>query len=195
LLKNIQSIPEFNGLRLVGGTALALLIGHRKSVDLDFFGAWDKQLDLLKLLSQCGKVKLVKQSPHGSVQIFKVNNVKVDIVSLPYEWLAPPIEEDGVRLASLCDIAAMKLHAITNRGRKRDFLDLAVFLDHFSLSEMLAFYNQKYTNISPFLVMRSLTYFEEAEKDRMPKMLVPLTWLKAKKRIQETVQQLTHAQP
>jgi len=196
LLKRILGISEFQGLRLVGGTALALLLGHRKSVDLDFFGAWDKQLDLEKLLSRCGSVEVKSKSTHGNLQFFKVDGVKVGIVNLPFEWLDAPIEMDGVRTASLRDIAAMKLHAITNRGFKRDFVDLAFLLDHFTLADMLDFHKSKYPGgISPFFVIRSLTYFNDAEDDDMPKMLVPFTWLKTKKRIQEAVRKLTTSQP
>ena len=190
LLKRIQLLPELRETRLVGGTALALLLGHRKSVDLDFFGKWDMQIDLLQPLSTCGNAVALSKSTHGNLQFFMVDGVKIDIVNLPFEWLAPPVEEDGLRFASLRDIAAMKLHAITNRGRNRDFVDLAVLLEHFTLSEMLDFYKQKYPDVNPCLVLRSLAYFDEADTEAMPIMLVPLTWVKIKKRIQEAMRKV-----
>ena len=193
LLKRIQALPELKKMRLVGGTALALLLGHRKSVDLDFFGEWDKRLDLLKLLSTvCDNALALSKSTHGNLQFFLMDNVKVDIVNLPHEWLSPPVEEEGLRLASLRDIAAMKLEAINNRGLKRDFVDLAVLLEHFTLSEMLDFYKQKYADPTPFSVLRSLAYFLDAEKEDMPVMLVSLTWEQTKKRIQDALQKITN---
>ena len=189
LLRRIQAIPELRATRLVGGTALSLLLGHRTSVDLDFFGDWDRQLNLLDLLSTCGHATPTKetQNPRASFQFFMVNGVKVDIVTYPCPWLAPAVEEDGLRLAGLRDIAAMKLQAITNRGRKRDFVDMAVLLEHFNLDEMLDFYLLKYPGHDIRLVKRSLEYFEDAEHEFDANMLVPLKWADAKKRILKAV--------
>lgn len=87
-----------------------------------------------------------------------------------------PIEADGVRLASLNDIAAMKVSAIVNRGTKKDFIDLYTLLQSFTLDDILDMYSRKYSDGSLFIVMKSLTYFDDAETDPMPDVLSDITW-------------------
>jgi len=123
LLKKISAIPSFSSHRLVGGTSLALQFGHRLSVDLDFFST--EQFDheeILFNLKSIGKIEIVSRSKF--INCFFINDVKVDFVSLPYQWLEEPMIEDSIRLAGRKDIAAMKLSAITNRGSKKDFIDI-----------------------------------------------------------------------
>ena len=144
LLKRLQALPELAETRLVGGTALALQLGHRVSVDLDIFGKWDYALDLRRILSTVGKAEKENATPDGKMAFFYIDGVKVDCVSYEnYEWLEPPLEAEGVRLAGIRDIAAMKINAITNRGARKDFVDLARLLDEHSLEEMLEWYQQK----------------------------------------------------
>lgn len=186
LLKQIQQDPLFAETRLVGGTALALQLGHRKSVDLDFFGHLGVDaLEIEQGLRAYGPVTLASRSQ--MIQVYSVRGIRVDIVEYAYPWLDEPVAGDGLRLASCRDIAAMKLSAITNRGTKKDFVDLAFLLDQFSLSEMLAFYQRKYADASLFLVMKSLAYFDDAEEDPMPNMLKPCDWDDAKRRIVRSV--------
>jgi predicted nucleotidyltransferase component of viral defense system len=176
LLKQLQQLQEFSNLRLVGGTALALQLGHRQSVDLDFFGTFDmSRADLVKSLQKKG-FEILAKNESNSIHLLEINSVKVDIVRYPYEWLEVPIEEDGVRMAGLKDIAAMKMEAITNRGSRKDFVDVYFLLQHFSLSQMMELYLKKYPKGSPFNVMRSLTYFVDAENFSMPTMFVNVSW-------------------
>ncbi len=122
LLIKIQSIPEFSTFRLVGGTALALQYGHRKSID-------DELL---------------------------VGDIK---------------------MATTKDIAAMKLAAITNRGSKKDFIDLNLLFQTYSLKEMLNFYTTKYPDGSEFQVLKSLIYFEEADDEEALYHIIPINAL------------------
>ncbi len=184
LLKRIQALPLLSETRLVGGTALALQLGHRKSIDLDIFGEWGGQT-LQSALQSCGSV--VRTGGTGSLQFYELNQVKVDFVTYRYPWLKDSIVEDGVRLAQLEDIAAMKLEAITNRGSKKDFLDIAFLLELFSLREMLGFYQEKYSAGVNLLVLRSLVYYDDAEDDPMPVMLKPMEWETAKESIRQAV--------
>ena len=118
LLRNIQSQPVFKDTRLVGGAALALHFGHRTSIDLDLFGEWEPRPPLELALAECGKVE--KGGGDGKMfQFFSVNGIKVDCVTYPYKWLAPPVVSDGIRLAAIPDIAAMKVAAVTNRGTRK----------------------------------------------------------------------------
>lgn len=175
LLKQLQSIELFKDLRLVGGTSLALQIGHRKSVDLDLFGWIDVDvMEINDALSEVGKITQIKDSKN--IHIYLVNGIKVDIVNYAYPWLKDLIFIDSIRMANCEDIAAMKLAAITGRGTKKDFIDLYFLLKQITLSSMLQLYLDKYKDGSLFLVLKSLVYFEDADADIMPDMLIPVDW-------------------
>ncbi|KAA9036374.1 nucleotidyl transferase AbiEii/AbiGii toxin family protein [Ginsengibacter hankyongi] len=182
LLKQLLAINLFRSLRLAGGTSLALQLGHRRSIDLDLFGDIDADvLEINKALSTLGTVTQLKDSKN--IHIYLVNGIKVDIVNFTYPWLSDCIQEDGLRLAGFNDIAAMKLSAITGRGTKKDFVDLWFLLQQFTLSEMLQFHLSKYHDSSLFMVLKSLVYFEDAEADEMPYMMIPVKWEKIKSTI------------
>ena len=186
LIKAIQSVPEFKTLKLVGGTNLALQIGHRKSVDIDLFGNLEIDSTLIvKKLKKIGDLKVISLSK--TINIFFLNNIKVDIVNYPYKWLNNPIIFDKINLASLNDIAAMKLSAITNRGSKKDFIDLFFLLKKQSLKQMLLLYLQKYSEGNEFLVLKSLGYFDDADQEPMPFMFEKTEWSEVKNKIKQTV--------
>jgi len=188
LLKRLQKIPLLKELRLVGGTALALQLGHRRSIDLDFFGPIDAEgLQIADEMYAAGLEDIVVIRNTRTIKIFIVNKVKVDIVSYRYKWLTSPIEIDDVKLADIKDIAAMKLAAVTNRGTKKDFVDIFFLLQQFTIKQMLELYEQKFTDGSIFNVIRSLTYFEDAERDIMPEMYIPVDWVQVKQTILEAV--------
>ena len=182
LLKQLQSIELFQHLRLVGGTALALQEGHRKSIDLDLFGNIDVDvLEINNVLSQIGTITQIRNSKN--IHIYIINGIKVDIVNYMYPWLNEVLETDGIRLAGYEDIAAMKLAAISGRGTKKDFVDIYYLLNLISLSEMIKLYQKKYADGSIFMVLKSLIYFNDAEPDIMPDMLKQLSWGEVKDRI------------
>jgi predicted nucleotidyltransferase component of viral defense system len=116
-----------------------------------------------------------------------VNGVKVDIVNYPYKWLGDVILEDNIRLASRKDIAAMKIAAITQRGSRKDFIDLYFLLQIYSLQEIFAFYEAKITDCNTWLALRSLSYFEDAEQQPMPKMYVDVRWEIVKRTIKKAI--------
>ena len=180
LLRCLTQEPFLKDCRLVGGTALALQYGHRSSIDLDFFGAFDIDGDeMFDILSSYGNIE--KQQTSKTIRVFTINGVKVDIVNYSrYPWLEEPVEEDGLRLASPKDIAAMKIGAIEGRGSRKDFVDMYFLLQHFSLEEILDFYAQKYPNYSLYRALMSLTYFVDAEKFDMPKMFMDFDWEECK---------------
>ena len=128
LLKGLSSRPEMSGLRLVGGTALALQYGHRQSIDLDFFGTLAvEQDDIIEMFSSMGSFTIhnrTKRILQGALR-----GIKVDVIDYSqYPWIDAAVVEDGITLASPRDIAAMKINAIEGRGTRKDFIDIYFLL-------------------------------------------------------------------
>ncbi len=170
-----MTLPELASLRLVGGTALALQYGHRSSMDLDLFGTIQMDgLELQELLDKLGTLRV--ENERKNIHQYYIDNVKVDIVNYSYDWISPIYEVNGIRLAAPPDIAAMKVNAIEGRGTKKDFIDMYMLLQNYTLAEILNFYQQKYPTYSIFRALRSLTYFDDAEMQLMPKMYIPISW-------------------
>ena len=189
LLKALMQEPALSELRLVGGTALALQYGHRSSIDLDLFGKIDiDAYELQSILSKHGVLRVENETK--LIHQYIIDNIKVDVVNYPFEWISPMIEDEGVRLASPMDIAAMKVNAIEGRGTKKDFIDMYMLLQHYSLEEILGFYQQKYPNHSIFRALRSMTYFDDAEEQFMPRMFVDTTWEEMKQFIINRVKEV-----
>lgn len=182
LIIQLMKIPELKDFRLVGGTALALQFGHRKSIDIDLFGkTLFADLDLPSIFTSFSTVINTLDTKH--IKTFIINDVKVDMVSYPYNWLEIDIKEKGIRMASPKDIAAMKINAINNRGSKKDFFDLNQLLQKFTLKSIIDFYLEKYPNGSQFMALKSITYFEDAEEEDDPEILNQTTWADVKAQI------------
>lgn len=190
LLRNMMQKDYLNQFVLVGGTALALQIGHRKSIDLDMFTTVDFHTDkLIPILLQDYDLQLIMQMPQ--TLIGNINGIKVDFIRFKYPFIRPIIAIDGIRMLSIEDIAPMKLDAITGRGSKKDFFDLYYLLQQFSLDDIFALYKEKYPHQTTFHVARSLVYFEDAENDPNPIMFdKKITWTKVKKAITKEIKRL-----
>ena len=189
LLKKLMNDDLFKNFVLVGGTSLALQIGHRNSIDIDLFGNQEINQEIfLDTLNEFGNVVISQTSKN--IFISEINNVKVDFVNYKYPLLSEIITVDGIRMASKKDIAAMKLNAILGRGSKKDFIDLYFLLDDFSLPEMIAFFKAKYSDGSLFLLYRSLAYFGEADEQPQPKMFKDFDWEACKQKISNEVLKL-----
>ena len=184
LLTRLMNEEEFKDFMLVGGTALALQIGHRISIDIDLFGTCEiDEILFLDKLNATGTTQILKKSKN--ILICSVQGVKVDFVNYQYPLLDKPIELNNIRMAGLKDIAAMKLNAIAGRGSKKDFIDVFYLLPYFNLNEMLELYLQKYSDGSEFLVRKSLTYFDDADLEEMPYMFENISWDFIKEKILE----------
>ena len=190
LLKYLMAEPYLENCRLVGGTALALQYGHRSSVDLDVFGEVpDNDAALLDILDGFGQVPGKMTSKY--IKSFIIDGIKVDFVNYSrYPWIDEAVVEDGLRLASPKDIAAMKTYAIQNRGSRKDFIDMYFLLQHYSLEEILGFYAKKYPNYSMFRTRMALTYFEDAEGKECPRMFVDVDWDTIKSFISQKVREI-----
>ncbi len=190
LLKSLMQKSYLQQFVLVGGTALALQIGHRKSVDLDMFTIQDFDTEnLVPLLLKDYYLVPTLQLPQ--TLIADINEVKVDFIRFKYRFIRPIIETEGLKMLSIEDIAPMKLDAITGRGSKKDFFDLYFLLQYFSLEKLFDLYLEKYPHQTTFHVARSIAYFVDAENNPAPLVFdKKVTWAKVKKAISKEIQKL-----
>lgn len=188
LIQELQSLDFLKDFYLVGGTALALKLGHRNSIDIDLFTQNEfEDNDLLENLIDVFKVNLIYN--RKNTIICAINNVKTDFIRHNYPLIKKPITEEGITYLSLEDICAMKLHAIQNsRKRLKDFIDVYCLLEHFTLNEMLAFYEFKYPHSNKLIALRAVNYFEDIDPAIDPPVLKkPISITKIRKRINEAV--------
>jgi predicted nucleotidyltransferase component of viral defense system len=183
LLKSLMERDFLQQFVLVGGSALSLHLGHRKSIDLDLFTLSDfNSEDIVQYLLKDYSLLTLTQLPQTLIS--EINGIKVDFIRFRYPFIRPVLIEDGIRLLTIDDIAPMKLDAITGRGLKKDFFDLYYLLEIYTIDRLLELYLEKYQHQSTFHVIRSLTYFVDAEKDPNPFVFdKQITWVKVKKRI------------
>lgn len=173
---------------LAGGTSLALQIGHRISVDLDFFtpNSFDVKL-LIDNLNSIGNLIIEDESSttfNGSL-----DGVKISFFKYEYPLLFKVVDFNGVKLADERDIAGMKIQAISDRGSKKDFVDLYVLLKKYKIDEMLGFFHKKYEkfNYNMIHILKSLTYFFNADENPEPEMLIKDSWGEIKKSINKEI--------
>jgi hypothetical protein len=168
---------------LAGGTAAALHLGHRISVDLDFFGPEPfDSAQLAAQLSDLGKFRLERLAE--DTLLGELRGIRISFFRYRYPLIAEPVSVLGITVASLEDLAAMKLDAISRRGTRRDFIDLYFIAQSgLALPEALQWYQRKYAGLNLNLVhlVKSLAYFADAEADPMPQMLVDLSWDEVKR--------------
>ncbi len=163
LLRSLQAEPILSAFNLVGGTALALRIGHRKSIDLDLFTQEEFDLEELKSFL-VGKYGMKVSFARGQTLKGFIDDVMIDCIRLDYPHLQNPDIFDGVRLESLPDIVAMKLSALTQNGsRIKDFIDIATLSTVYSFNEMLGFYVSKFPNVNVIMPLKSITYFGDID--------------------------------
>lgn len=188
LIQELQSLDILKEFYLVGGTALALKLGHRNSIDIDLFT--QKEFDdaqLIENLLENHKIKLVYN--RKNTIICSINEIKTDFIRHNYPLINAPITEEGITYLSMEDIAAMKLNAIVNSGKRiKDFIDIYFLLEHFSLNQMLVFYETKYQHSNKMIALRAINFFGEIDINLDPPVLkTPLPLPKIIKRITHAV--------
>lgn len=177
---------------LAGGTALAIQIGHRKSIDLDFFSRETIDVaNLKKELSNVGKLTIVSEDKN--TLNCNLDNVKISFFRYGYDLMYPIVDFEGMKIADIRDIAAMKIDTIASRGSKKDFIDFYFLLEIYNINEIIRFFEKKFSNISynELHILKSLTYFEDAKSDPMPIMLKHVSWETIKTRIISETKNLT----
>jgi len=176
-LRDLDQSSLLTPFYLAGGTGLALHLGHRRSVDLDFFTPETFNEDsLLQEVQTLRKFSLVAKEP-GTLHAH-IGGTKVSFLAYAYPLLFPCEAFLDVNVADPRDIACMKVSAIASRGTKRDFVDLYAVAQHYGLPQILEWFKEKFApaNYSSVHLLKSLTYFDDAEKYPAPDMLVPLSW-------------------
>jgi hypothetical protein len=180
-----EKLKEFN---LVGGTALSLMIGHRLSIDLDLFSTQD--FDVQSMLTHLNSEHPVKiREILDNTMLLDIGRVKVDILTHKYPWQEPVQTEHGIRLVSLHDIGAMKLHAIFQNGtRIKDFVDMYFLLEHYPLKTYLDAYQNKY-NGNPGLAVIALLHHKNIDREEKVKLLKgkETSWAKMTQRLKKAV--------
>jgi predicted nucleotidyltransferase component of viral defense system len=174
---------------LAGGTALALHLGHRFSVDLDWFAEKFNYTPIFR--SQLEKLgKLGVDSESENTFNGTLNGVKVSFFKYPYPLMAPKIlYKKNVYLAGIPDIAAMKIEAIGSRGSYKDFIDIYFLLKEYSLKELLDFVHKKFANIeyNEAHLLKALTYFKDARGSSAPRLIKKVSWQEVTGEIKRSV--------
>ena len=190
-LKTLSSIDMLSKAALGGGTSLALVFGHRKSSDIDFFliEPFDSILLQESIARRFHDFSLANRT--GGSLSGTTGSVKIDILHHSYPLLQEYSVFDEVPLLSLPDMAAMKINAVTNRGSKKNFSDLLLLHENgILLSRALDFYCAKYGSSGRFLAIRSLNWFEDAEGEPDPLYSNGWTWPEVRKRMTGLVEPL-----
>jgi predicted nucleotidyltransferase component of viral defense system len=189
LLKELFRQPFIkNNFALAGGTSLSLQLGHRKSIDLDLFSpdAFLPQ-DVENLLASNSAWQYEPMGRSERMLFCNIDKIKCDFVCEPFPLIQPFIEMEGVKFYSIQDIAAMKLHTVCGRGKKKDFFDIFVLLNSYEWNQMLEWFKQKYGESQFFFLWKSITYFIDADEDVDIRGIEPynVSWEQVKKTIIE----------
>jgi hypothetical protein len=188
LLKKLMDDNFLKDFALVGGTALALRLGHRISADIGLFTNTPFNSNQFAEYLQ-SEFKFSPDFIADNTINGEINGIIVDCIEHQYQWIEKYDSFDGIRLAGYKDIAAMKLNAISGNGtRLKDFIDVAYLSEVLSLNEMLHAYHQKYTS-NPLIALKSLVYFDDINFDEPIMMATNNTfsWKKIENRITEMV--------
>ena len=185
LLIRLQQKTYLKGFYLVGGTALALQLGHRTSIDIDLFSdfSFDTGYVLENLSADFGFTLFFSaaNTVKGSI-----GGVQVDILAHRYPYIFPPVIHDNITMLSTEDIIAMKLNAISISGQRvKDFIDIYYLLKSYSVSDMIGFYKKKYALFNEVNVLKSLVWFEDIDQSDWPVLIQnpELKWAEIKKKI------------
>lgn len=180
-------LPQKYGFYLAGGTALALQLGHRTSIDFDFYSLKNfPSLELVRIIAKTFLKTRILFQAEDTLRI-KVADTELSFFYYPYRLIDQPLIFQKIQLASLADIAAMKLAAIVQRGTRRDFIDVYYLLANYQLEQLIDFTIKKYPGFQPMLILRGLLYLEDADNEKFPRPIQffdpAFSWEKAKEKI------------
>ncbi|MGO3184380.1 MAG: nucleotidyl transferase AbiEii/AbiGii toxin family protein [Aequorivita sp.] len=202
LLKLMKS-DVFNDFRLVGGTALSLQIGHRESIDIDLFsdseyGTLDfdnienyltenfRYVDFVNTIPAMGKSYFIGEN--------KKNTIKLDLYYTD-TFIQPYVEVDGIRMATIEEIIAMKIDVVQRGGRKKDFWDLHDLLSTYDIDQMLELHKERYPYTHERdLIIQNFTFFDQADEDFNPICFKGKYWEFIKEDFEEIIRKYKEAQ-
>jgi predicted nucleotidyltransferase component of viral defense system len=192
LLPKLTTVQRISNFYLSGGTALALQLGHRESIDLDFFT--QKDFDPQTLQQELENINSLQNTrlDKGTLNTY-MNDVKLQFLHYPYHLIEKPQIWEGIQISSVIDIACTKLITISDRGSKKDFIDLYVILKTYSLPNLFTKLEEKYpnTNYNEPHILKSLVFFADADHQPMPKMHTEIEWGEVKSTIIQEVKKIT----
>lgn len=186
LLKALMHDPLLNDFFLVGGTALSLQIGHRRSIDLDLFTT--KDFDENALLSEVEeRYNFYTDFQSKNTLKGQIDGVKVDFISHKYPLVNPLLIVEDVRMAGIQDIAAMKLNAIAGNGtRLKDFIDIAYISSFITPIQIVEAYQEKYSSRNPVMAIKSMIYHNDIDFDEPIEMMDNnFTWSVIERRLHD----------
>jgi hypothetical protein len=194
LLQKLKAVQEKHEFIMAGGTALALQIGHRVSVDIDLFTP--RRFSTQTLFQEVERLKLrplVQQESEGTLTVL-LNGVQTSFLHYPYPFVQDIVHQDGIALAGVLDIAAMKVMAANQRGARRDFVDLYFILKDVPFRKVATTLVRRYGahRINPINIGKSLIYFTDAETDPEPRFCGKLRprWPEVKKFFKDNIRQM-----
>ena len=179
---------------LAGGTALAIQVGHRFSIDYDFFAKKVGDPEILLRNLRSAKIDFITTSISHETIYISIDSVQVSFIGYDYSLIKPLLDwpDYNIKLASLDDIACMKISAITSRGSKKNFFDLHYLVENFRpLEEYLRLYTQKFQDRDIGHVIRSLVFFDDAESEPEIQMINATQWNEIKSNFEIWVKQLS----
>ena len=202
LLESLASLMEMNSIkthRLVGGTALALQLGHRISLDIDLFSDHKNDYEeiqeelYMKFGNRFSKGRNINNAFSRGIAVY-INDIKTDILDWKVRFIRPVLLDEQIRMASKEDIIPMKFNTFLcspefARYEKKDFVDIANLMKEFSLEQMISLYIEKYPHeqMSSRLMLEGLQLSEMADKKVMPKILNNESWGDIKKQIEKSI--------
>lgn len=183
---------ETDGFYLAGGTALALHIGHRDSVDFDFFS--EKIFRTGALFEHVCKIfaghsVLKTQEEQGTLSIQIDVDIRVSFFHFPYPLIQPLIATDYFSLASMEDIACMKLKAIVGRTAFKDYVDIYFILQTVPLGDILRLLKKKMPSLDSLLALKSLVYFDDLKIEPITFKTAPVSLEEIKRALVARVEQ------
>ena len=193
ILPNLAKALANTDFYMAGGTALALQLGHRQSVDFDWFipKLGDQEILFQRLKSL--NISFEVHSVSFETVYLMIDSIRMSFIGYDYPFLQPKLHwpQYNLYLSSILDIACMKLSAIASRGSRKDFVDLYFLINHsYPLEHFLRSYMEKYQNRDIGHVVRSLVYFDDAETEPETKMLKPFAWSDLKSDFEKWVKDL-----
>lgn len=185
--RTLSSAVHLQSFRMVGGTSIALQLGHRKSLDIDFFS--NEKLSIVSIQMLIRRLFNINEINITQDHLwFFLNDIRIELYpDWPIPFLEEPVTDDGIRLASLPDLAAQKLSAIVGRREKKDYIDLYFLFENLGMENTITGFKKYDPLMSAKSLVFALSEVKTAVNNQsvMPEMLKPFSWEDAEKRMIE----------